>query len=157
MSAPRPPRRARSLRDRTAPSSFLAKAPLPVKLFFKARRGGAGPAGVCLPGFSTPLFGPPGLARRGLALWGPAARVEPANARRPRARAPTNAPLKRNPPAPIANAPTLVWSVAHPPPPQVQEWIEGTRVLEHAVVRNTVLDGDNYILHVRGGGIAVRT
>lgn len=33
--------------------------------------------------------------------------------------------------------------------PQVMEVIEGVRVLEHALMRNKVLDGDNHILHVQ--------
>lgn len=34
-------------------------------------------------------------------------------------------------------------------PPQVMEAVEGNRVLEHILMRNKVLDGDNYVLHVQ--------
>jgi hypothetical protein len=30
---------------------------------------------------------------------------------------------------------------------KVLGWLEGVPVLEHTIMRNTVLDGDNYILH----------
>lgn len=32
---------------------------------------------------------------------------------------------------------------------QVMEFVEGNRVLEHILMRNKVLDGDNYVLHVQ--------
>jgi hypothetical protein len=32
---------------------------------------------------------------------------------------------------------------------QVMELVEGNRVLEHILMRNKVLDGDNYVLHVQ--------
>lgn len=32
---------------------------------------------------------------------------------------------------------------------QVMEAVEGNRVLEHILMRNKVLDGDNYVLHVQ--------
>lgn len=34
---------------------------------------------------------------------------------------------------------------------QVMELVEGNRVLEHILMRNKVLDGDNYVLHVQVG------
>lgn len=42
------------------------------------------------------------------------------------------------------------------PSPQVMEKVEGNRVLEHTLMRNTVLDGDNYVLHVRSHAAARR-
>jgi hypothetical protein len=35
---------------------------------------------------------------------------------------------------------------------QFMELLEGNRVLEHALMRNKVLDGDNHVLHVQVGG-----
>lgn len=32
---------------------------------------------------------------------------------------------------------------------QAMEFVEGNRVLEHILMRNKVLDGDNYVLHVQ--------